>query len=480
MTSKPSPESATAGAPSVRDRVLGWLPAFLASFGLIDETRGRRALELAWPRSVSGIARYSFRTTDLIMVGWAVGTAGISALAFGFTVYILLKRFGIGFSAATLSLVSQRYGNDEHEEASFVLKQSLLLAAAFTVPITAVTYVTAAPVIDRLGATPEVVRLGTPYLQLMAIGFGFQFFNLVCSRAYAGIGDTRTPMYVRSAAAVGNIALNGVLIFGLGPFPALGVVGAGLGTILATASAAVAFAYLLAYREPDLTFRVPGRHWDTAVVRDIFRVASPAVGRKLLQTGARFPILVILATFGTGVVAAYEIGRRVLQLVRTPMWGLNFAASSLVGQSLGRDDAHDARAYTRDITVLSFAVLIPLFAVVAVFPAQFGRVFVDDQATIDLVVFFLQIYAVGSLGYTLDEALSGALTGAGDTRWPFYGTLVGLYLVLVPGAYLLGITFGLGLLGVGIALLAEFYVPAAVNYYRIRSDRWMAWSLSNG
>lgn len=466
-------------SPSTRARVLSAVPAFLSRFGLVDEARGRKALELAWPRSVSGLARYSFRTTDLIMVGWTVGTSGISALAFGFTVYMLLKRFGIGFSAATLSLVSQHYGNEAYEEASFVLKQSLLLAAAFTVPITLLTFMTAEPVIRLLGAAPEVVQLGTPYLQLMAVGFGFQFFNLVCSRAYAGIGDTRTPMYVRSGAALGNVVLNGVLIFGLGPVPALGVVGAGLGTLLATAFAAVTFAYLLAGYEPELTFRVPDRHWDASVVRDIFRVASPAIGRKLLQTGARFPVLVILATFGTGVVAAYEIGRRVLQFVRTPMWGLNFSASALVGQSLGWGDVEDATAYVHDITVLSFVILIPIFVLVAVFPAQLGRMFVQDIETVALVVFFLQIYAIGGVGYTLDEALSGALTGAGDTRWPFFGTLVGLYMVLVPGAYLLGITLGFGLIGVGVALLAEFYVPAAFNYYRIRSGRWTEWSLSN-
>lgn len=299
-------------ATSIRARALNALPKLLAKFGLVDETRGRRTLELAWPRSVSGLARYSFRTADLIMVGWAIGTAGISALAFGFSVYMLLKRFGIGFSAATLSLVSQHYGKGDTDEASFVLKQSLLLSGAFTVPITLVTFVTAEPVIEYPGAAPDVVRLGTPYLQLMAVGFGFQFFNLVCSRSYAGIGDTWTPMVVRSWAAVGNILLNGVLIFGFGPIPALGIVGAGLGTLLATAGAAVAFAYLLTYRESELTFWVPGRHWDMGVCRDIFRIASPAVGRKLLQTGARFPILIILATFGTGVVAAYEIGRRVL------------------------------------------------------------------------------------------------------------------------------------------------------------------------
>ena len=471
MTSKP--------ATSVRSRVVGVLPDFLARFGLVDAARGRETIELAWPRSVSGLARYSFRTADLIMVGWAVGTSGISALAFGFTVYLLLKRFGIGFSAATLSLVSQYYGNEAHEEASFVLKQSLVLAAAFTIPITMVTFATAAPVIRVLGAAPNVVRLGTPYLQLLAVGFGFQFFNLVCSRAYAGIGDTRTPMYVRSAAAVGNIVLNAVFIFGAGPIPALGIVGAGIGTVLATAGTAVTFAYLLAYREPDLTFRVPGRHWDADVVRELFRVGSPAVGRKLLKTGARFPLLIILATFGTGVVAAYEIGRRVLQFVRTPMWGLNFAASTLVGQSLGRDDVATANAYVREITVLSLIVLTPLFVLVMAFPAQLGRVFVDDRATAALVVFFLRVYAVGGLGYTLDEVLNGALTGAGDTRWPFYGTLVGLYLIVVPGAYFLGITLDFGLFGVGIALLGEFYVPAAVNYYRIRHGQWMEWSLAN-
>lgn len=361
---------------------------------------------------------------------------------------------------------------ERHGEASFVLKQSVILAVCFTILLTAVTILFAEAMIAGLGAATDVVALGAVYLQLLAIGFGFQFFNLVVSQAYAGKGDTMTPMIIRSISAVLNIVLNAVLIFGLGPFPELGVVGAGLGTTIATALGSAAFVGHLGLFEPDLSLRVPGRHWDTAIVRKLVAVGSPAIGRKLLQTAVRVPLLAIVAIFGTGVVAAYEVSRRVFELVRTPMWGLEFSASVLVGQNVGKGDLALAETYFREVSILSLAIMLPLFLLMGLFPEPVTGLFVDDPKTIELASFLLRILALGGLGYTIDEAFSGALTGAGDTRWPFYGTVLGLYGVLLPSAYVLGFALGFGLLGIGIALLAEFYVPAAVNAYRYSTGKW--------
>lgn len=406
------------------------------------------------------------------MVGWAVGTVGISALAFGFTIYKILKRFAVGFSSGTLSLVSQHHGNDDSAGVSFILKQSVWLGILFSIPFAAITFAFAHEFIAFLGADAEVVRKGASYLRLMAIGFVFQFFSIVCSRAFAGIGDTRTPMVVRSGSAILNIFLNALLIFGLGPFPTLGIVGAGVATVISVMVASIVFAWLIVRGNSNLEFRRGGKQWDNTVVWTLLTIGMPSTGRKLVKTGARLPLLAILATFGTGVVAAFEIGRRILELVQTPMWGLEFSASVLVGQRLGDGEFDLAMAYARDITVLSLAVLTPIFVVVGLFPEYIGRLFVEDPQTLDLVTFFLRIYALAGIGYTLDEALSGALTGAGDTRWPFYGTLFGLYGVMLPIAYVGGIVFELGLAAIAIAFLAEFFVPALVNFYRIRFTGW--------
>lgn len=444
----------------------------LAYFDLIDEERGFEAIDLAWPRSVSGLARYSIRTADLLMVGWAVGAVGISALAFGFTIYKILKRFAVGFSSGTLSLVSQHHGNDDPDGVSFVLKQSVWLGILFSIPFAAVTFVFAHDFIAFLGADPEVVQKGAAYLRLMALGFIFQFFSIICSRAFAGIGDTRTPMVIRSSSAILNIFLNALLIFGIGPFPALGIIGAGLATVISVFLASAAFTWLIVSGNSDLAFRRSGKQWDNEVVGTLLKIGMPSTGRKLIKTGARLPLLAILATFGTGAVAAFEIGRRVLELVQTPMWGLEFSASVLVGQHLGDGEFDLATDYAWDITVLSLAILTPIFVVVGVIPGQLGRLFVQDPETLSLATFFIRVYALAGIGYTLDEALSGVLTGAGDTRWPFYGTLLGLYGVMLPIAYVGGIVLELGLVAIAVAFLAEFFVPALVNFYRVQFTTW--------
>lgn len=457
---------------TVLHQALFGMPKLLARFDIIDVNRGVKAIDLAWPRSVSGLARYSIRTVDLLMVGWAVGAVGISALAFGFTIYKILKRFAVGFSSGTLSLVSQYHGNDDHEGVAFVLKQSVWLGILFSIPLALGTFVLADDLIAFLGADPEVVEKGAAYLRLMAIGFIFQFFSIICSRAFAGVGDTRTPMIVRSGSAILNIFLNGVLIFGLGPFPALGVVGAGLATVIAVLVAAVWFVWLILRREDDLMFVFGSKQWDNSVVRSLLKIGFPSTGRKLVNTAARLPLLAILAMFGTGVIAAYEVGRRVLELAQTPMWGLEFAASVLVGQELGDGNFVLASDYARDITRLSLAFLTPIFVIVGLIPEHLGWLFVQDPETLGLVAFFLRVYAVAGIGYTLDEALTGVLTGAGDTQWPFYGTLLGLYGVMLPIAYVGGVMLEFGLIAIALSFLAEFYVPALVNMYRVQFTDW--------
>ena len=458
-------------------QILFGIPWFFSRIGLVNRNRANKAIDLAWPRSISGLARYSIHTADLVMIGWAVGVVGVSALAFAFAIFRLIKRFVIGLSAGTLSLVSQYYGSEEYTKAEFVLKQSIWMAIISGFVFAAVIIVSASELVRFLGAESEVIVLASIYLQILAIGIVFQYVSVICSRAFAGAGDTKTPMIIRSGSALLNICLNAVFIFGLGPFPRFGVAGAALGTTLAMFAAAVVFLLALIFTETVIDFKLGGKQWDTRVVRQILKIGIPAIGRKVSQTAARIPLLMILALFGTGAVAAYEVGRRLLEFARTPMWGFNFSASVLVGQSLGAGNPDIALAYIKDITYMSVGLLLPVFLAMAIFPERLGSLVVPG-ADSDFMELFILIYALGGMGYILDEATSGALTGAGDTRWPFYGTLFGLYVVMIPGAYFAGIVYGLGIIGVVVPLLAEFYVPAAVNMYRIYTGKWVEISKS--
>jgi len=142
----------------------------------------------------------------------------------------------------------------------------------------------------------------------------------VFAEPLVGSADTRTPMYVRSLTLPTNLVLNAVLIFGLGPFPRPGIVGAALGTIIANTVAAVVFRGLLVSGRHTVTLPVRGRQVDPGLLRETVRVALPLSGMRLMQTFGRFPFLFVLGIPGTPALAAYAIGRRVIMLALMPAW----------------------------------------------------------------------------------------------------------------------------------------------------------------
>lgn len=447
----------------------------LARLGVIDETRSSRTVDLAWPRIVTGIARISQQVADFAMIGLVLGPPALAGLAFAFAYWQIGNTLSLGLAGGTISQVSQRFGADDLHGVDRAIKVSVWLASLLALPLMVLFVVMPTQLIAILGGEPATVRFGAAYLGIVAFGLPFEFLNKVASRTLVGVDDARTPMVIRGTGAIVNIVVNAILIFGLG----LGVVGAALGTLVATAAVTVWFAWgFLAGRLPiagQFPVRVHAQPpwFDGALAKDLLTIATPLMGRWLAQTLAVFPLLAIVATFGSVVVAAFEVGRRIRMLLITPNWGFSLAASSLVGQYLGEDDESTARAYGWDILWFSLAVHLLAAALTIIFARPIARVFVSDPDAIARTVPFVRVAGISAIGLGLDGVATGVLRGGGDTRWPLYGKLLGLYAVTIPVAYL-GIITPLGVLALYVALLAETAIPAVVSLYRFQTDKWLA------
>jgi putative MATE family efflux protein len=352
----------------------------------------------------------------------------------------------------------------------------------------------AEPLIGILTDDAAVVGYGAAYLRVVMLSLSFRFWSMIAARALAGSADTRTPMYVRLLTLPTNVVLNAVLVFGLGPVPALGVVGAALGTTVANTVAALVFFGLLASDRYAISLPLRGRQVDAGLVAEIVRVATPLTGMRLLQTAARFPFLWILGTLGTPAVAAYAIGRRVMLLALMPAWGYATAASTLVGQSLGRDDPAEATAYGWETLRIGLVTQLILAAVLVLLARPIAMAF--GTASVPLTVDFIRVFGLATAGFSVSRTMRGSLRGAGDTRWPLYGTVVGSYLVRLPVAALalpatvtvvvpvLGMSvapgLGLGYPAVFVAIVGDFTAKAAVNTGRFWSGRWRAVARRSG
>ena len=480
---------------SVRRRaasLLALFPAALSRLGLLDREKGDEAFDLALPVMVTGGMRTLLRISDFFMVSLALGDEAIAALELGFQYFFIPFGLSLALTSGTISVVSRFKGAGEHERADLAVKQSLWLALALAVPITVASWLYADPLIGLLTDDPLTIDLGATYLRIIMLSLVFRFWSMIAARALAGSGDTRTPMYVRLLTLPTNITLNALLIFGLGPFPELGVAGAAWGSAVAnTLAGSIFLALLLSDRYP-VQLKLGGRQWDADIVREIVRVGLPLAATRMSKTFGRFPFLFILATLGTPVLAAYAIGRRVMLLALMPAWGYSTASSTLVGQHIGAGHDDEATDYGWQTLRLALATQLLLGAALIVAARPIATLFNTEHVA--LTVEFVRVFGLGVAAFSISRTMRGALRGAGDTTWPLYGTVAGTYLLKLPIAALaLPIGFalsvgpwrvapgmGFGLVAIYVAILADMYLRALVNTARFRSGEWQRIARESG
>jgi len=472
-----------------------WIGLGLASAGLIDRDRAVKTTELAWPRVLTGIARMSKNAVDVAMVGVAVGTTGVAGVGFASPFWGLSFAVGGGVAGGTIALVSQRYGAEAWDDLGRAVRSSTLLVISLTVPLSVTFWLVPDALISVLSGNEAAIAEGATYLQIVGLGIPFAGLNLVGSRILVGTDDAYTAMQLRGGGAVANIVLNAVFIFGLG----WGVTGAALGTVLSNVVVVAAFAVGLTVGRLPVVGPFPvqisprGQWTDPGVVRDLVTIGTPVGLRNLVWTVAEFPMLGILDIFGENTVAAWVIARRIWGVMNTPGWGFGLAASSLVGQALGRNDEREAEAYGRDIIRFAVATYIISALLVAVSAEQIVVLFASDPTSPEIPIARNLVYAASFavVFQGVASASAGPLDASGDTRITFFSQFLGMFCVSIPLAYLgaagltipavsgpLGVGFGglsipaLGLPGLYLAYVAETAVPAAINYWRFRTDRW--------
>ena len=446
----------------------------LARLGLIDRERAVETTDLAWPRIVTGVARMSKNAVDVAMVGAALGTSAVAGVGFAGPFWGLAFAIGGGVAGGTIAMVSQRYGAEAYDELGLSIRSSTLLVILISLPVTAVFLLFPAELVGLLSNDAQAVAYGADYLQVVGLGIPFAGLNLVGSRVLVGADDAYTAMQVRAGGAVINIGLNVVFIFGLG----LGVRGAALGTVLSNVIAVIVFAIGITQGRAPLVGEFPvtiaarGDYLDGPTIRDLVRIGAPVGARNLVWTGAEFPMLAILASFGTSTVAAFVIARRIWGVMNTPGWGFGLASSSLSGQALGQAKEELAEAYGRDIIRFAVAVYAVSAILVAVFAEQLVLVFTGGPGPeVPIAVNLLYAACVAVLFQGVSGAAIGPLDASGDTRVPFVSQLIGMFGGSIPLAYIGSVT-ALGHWGIYLAFVAETTIPAAINYWRFRSGTW--------
>ena len=410
-------------------------------------------------------------TVDSAMVGH-VGKTELAAVGLGGLMVFTLYSFFIGLSYSINPYVSQSLGARNYSNCSHYMWHGLYLGIASGAIILAIRHFNPWT-IDVLGPPPEVRPLCLTYSSIRMLSGPFFILHYYYSNFFRGIGNTRTPMKVAIVANLTNIVIDYFLIFGKGPFPALGVAGAAWATFISnvlSASILCVISLSSAYRRRFETHR----HWQLrrGSISKLLKVGTPIGLHYVLDIGSFLVFSAYVGRIGIEALATNQIIIQILALSFMPCNGIAVAATTLMGRYIGAGDLHLAKKSGYRALHLGLILTGLIALCYLLFPESLIRLFNDDPTVVYLGKRIILLAALFQLFDGVQIVTSGSLRGAGDTKVPMMLALGGGWFLFLPLAYIFGSLLHGGIVGAWVGATIYVVFLGVGMFLRLKTDHW--------
>jgi putative MATE family efflux protein len=439
-----------------------------------DYTAGnlnRAILLLAIPMVLEMVLESLFAVVDVLWVG-RLGANAVATVGLTESLLALVFSIGIGLSISTTAMVARRIGEKDPLDAAIAGAQAIFLGLLISLAIGIPSFVFAPQLLRLMGASPEIVATGTGYARIALGGCGAIVMLFLNNAIFRGAGDAAIAMRLLWVSNILNLIFDPCLIFGLGPFPRLGVTGAALATFSGR-SIGVLYQF---YRLMKGTERVripPGLlRLNPRVMWRLVRVSLTGILQFAIANTSWIALVRIVSIFGANALAGYTIAIRIVIFIILPSWGLSNAAATLVGQNLGAGHPERAeQAVWR--TGLYNMLFLGLIGVVFIFTATpLVSLFTHDPAVVPLAASALRILSYGNIAYAYGMVMLQSFNGAGDTVTPTIVNFFGFWLLEIPLAWFLAIHQGMRSTGVFLSIVISQAAVAATGVLLFRQGKW--------
>src|SRR5688572_24722487 len=432
---------------------------------------GRAVILLAVPMVLEMLMESVFAVADVFFVG-RLGADAVATVGITESLMTIIYAIAIGLSIGATATVARRIGEKDPDAAARAAVQSIALGLLIAAIIGSVGAAFAPALLRAMGASEEVVRTGAGFTRVMLGGSGGVLLLFLINAVFRGAGDAAIAMRVLWFANAINILLGPCLIFGLGPFPEMGVTGAGVATTIGRWSGVMYQLFHLTAGRGRVTIRVEHLRPQTAAMTTILRLSGVGMFQNFIGTASWMGLVRILTGFGSAAVAGNTIGIRIIMFALLPSFGVSNAAATLVGQNLGagKPDRAEAAAWTAGRYNTMCLVVVGI--VFLLFAPQLIAIFTNDPAVAAHGIRCLRIVAAGFLFYGYGMTLTAAFNGAGDTRTPTWINIGCLWLLEIPLAWTLAHPLGFGPTGVFIAVSVAFSTLALVSAALFSRGTW--------
>ena len=439
-----------------------------------DYTKGnlnRAILLLAIPMVLEMVLESLFAVVDVLWVG-RLGANAVATVGLTESLLALVFSIGFGLALSTTAMVARRIGEKDPHDAAIAGAQAIFLGLLISLAIGIPSFIYAPQLLRLMGAPPEVIATGTGYARIALGGCGAIVMLFLNNAIFRGAGDAAIAMRLLWVSNILNLILDPCLIFGLGPFPRLGVTGAALATFTGR-SLGVLYQFYRLMKGTDRV-RIPPSllRLNPRVMWRLIRVSLTGILQFAIANTSWIAMVRIVSVFGAAALAGYTIAIRIVIFIILPSWGLSNAAATLVGQNLGAGHPERAeQAVWR--TGLYNMLFLGLIGVVFIFTATpLVRLFTHDPAVVPLAASALRILSYGNIAYAYGMVMLQAFNGAGDTVTPTIVNFFGFWILEIPLAVWLALHQGLHSTGVFLSIVIAQAAVAATGMLLFRRGKW--------
>lgn len=439
-----------------------------------DYTAGnlnRSILLLAIPMVLEMVLESLFAVVDVAWVG-RLGANAVATVGLTEAMLALVFSIGLGLAMSTTAMVARRIGEKDPEDAAIAGMQSIFIGLAITLAVGIPAGIFAPRLLAAMGATPAIVATGSGYARIALGGCGAIVMLFLNNAIFRGAGDAAIAMRLLWVSNIINLILDPCLIFGLGPFPRMGVTGAALATFTGRSIGVLYQFWRLARGTERLRPLAHHLGVNLRVMMRLLRVSITGIVQFAIAHVSWIFLVRIVSLFGAASVAGYTIAIRVVMFFILPSWGLSNAAATLVGQNLGaqRPDRAAKAVWLTGFYNMLFLGGIGVFFVVFATPVV--KLFVSDPAVIPIAALALRTFACGNVGYAYGMVMLQAFNGAGDTLTPTIVNFFGFWVLELPLAWVLATTLGMRAQGAFLSIVISECAMAVAGVALFRQGRW--------
>ncbi|MFY0598364.1 MAG: MATE family efflux transporter [Cyclobacteriaceae bacterium] len=414
-----------------------------------------------------------FAVVDMFWVS-KISTNAVATVGYTESMMMIVYSVAVGMSMAATAVVARRVGEGNLDKASSAGFQSIFLGVLVSAILGIFGFFQAEELLSLLGASQEVIEEGVGFTKIMFLGNLPILLLFLINAVFRGAGDASIAMKALFISNGLNIILDPLLIFGLGPVPAMGIEGAAIATTIGR-SIGVAFqVYHLLNGSSKI--KLLARHVVIRVktVFELVKISASGIGQFLIETASWIFLMALISQFGTESVAGYQIAFRVIVFTILPAWGMSNAAATLVGQNLGAAQPERAETSVWRTARYSMIFLGSISVIFYLAARPIIMIFSQDPAVIEVGVSALRIICFGYVFFAYGMVISQAFNGAGDTKTPLWVNLIVFWAIQIPLAYLLSSYLDWGASGVFFTIAFCHSLQALICIVLFKRGKWKA------